>query len=554
MRKPEESSDPIDRIAPGDDRPANVLDSASCYRALSIRDARFDGRFFTGVKTTGVFCRPVCPAPIPKSKNCTFWPSAASAQAAGFRPCLRCRPETAPGTPAWRGTAASVSRGMRLIEAGALDHGGSVDDLAERLGIGSRHLRRLFEQHLGATPRAVAKLRRTLFAKQLIDETSLSMTEIAASSGFSSQRRFNACIREVYGRPPSALRRKRKPKPRTPGTPGQEASTTMARRRSRTRSRETAKPKPGAAGLKSSSIPASDEKSMIELSLPYRPPFAWPALLDFFRDRAIPGVEVVTETRYLRTIRLASGMGSLAVRHDEERRRLRVAVRMSTSNGLIQISARLRQLFDLDADADAIDRVLAQRALLRAQVGRCPGMRVPGAFDGFETVVRAILGQQVSVKGATTVSGRVAERWGTKLPPRLAQCEQLERVFPTPRRLAQAPLEEVGIIRARAETIRGLARAVLADSSLLAPGRGLAQEIERWVALPGIGPWTAHYVAMRVLREPDALPAADLGLRKAISKAGEKPRPAGEVERVLEPCRPYRAYAAMRLWSSLHPA
>ena len=508
-----------------------VLDSASCYRALSGRDARFDGRFFTGVKTTGVFCRPVCPAPLPKSKNCTYWPSAASAQAAGFRPCLRCRPETAPGTPAWRGTAASVSRGLRLIEAGALDHGGSVSALALRLGIGPRHLRRLFEQHLGATPRAVAKLRRTLFAKQLIDETQLSMTEIAASSGFASQRRFNACIREVYGRPPSALRRKRKSQPR-PSTKN-----------------------PGRLIDSDRSVATSpDEKTMIELSLPYRPPFAWNSLLDFFRGRAIPGVEAVTETQYFRTIRMSGGMGSIGVRHDEAHRRLRVAVRMSSSEGLIEISSRLRQLFDLDADAFAIDQVLAQGDVLRGHVGGCPGMRVPGAFDGFETAVRAILGQQVSVKGATTVTGRVAERWGTRLPRRLAFCRELTRVFPSPRRLAKAELEEVGIIRARADTIRGLARAVLADSSLLHPGKGLSEDIERWVALPGIGPWTAHYVAMRVLREPDALPAADLGLRKAISVAGAKPRPASDVESVLEVCRPYRAYAAMRLWSTLGAA
>ncbi len=504
-----------------------ALDRADCYRALSIRDARFDGRFFTGVKTTGVFCRPVCPAPLPKSGNCTFWRSAAAAQAAGFRPCLRCRPESAPGTPAWRGTAASVSRAMLLIEDGALDHGGSVDELADRLGIGSRHLRRLFGQHLGATPRAVAKLRRSLFAKQLIDETKMSMTEIADSAGFSSQRRFNACIREVYGRPPSALRRKNRQKKRTSSVRGEA--------------------RPASTG-------SADDTSMIELSLAYRPPFAWDALLDFFRDRAIPGVEAVVDGRYLRTIRTRGGVGSIAVRHDEARRRLRVSVCLSTPEGLIEITSRLRQLFDLDADADAIDDVLAQKTMLRASVCGCPGMRVPGAFDGFETAVRGILGQQVSVKGATTVTGRVAARWGTRLPRRRAQSEALAQVFPTARRLAQAELEEVGIISARAETIRGLARAVLADSSLLAPGKGLTQDIDRLVALPGIGPWTAHYLAMRVLREPDALPSGDLGLRKAISRAGEKPRPARDVERALDAFRPYRAYAAMRLWSSLHPA
>jgi AraC family transcriptional regulator of adaptative response / DNA-3-methyladenine glycosylase II len=416
---------------------------------------------------------------------------------------------------------------MRLIEGGALDRGGSVDDLALRLGIGSRHLRRLFDQHLGATPRAVARLRRTLFAKQLIDETRLPMTEIAISSGFSSQRRFNACIREVYGRSPSALRRRHK-----------KASSSTGR-------------------VVQSRQEAGEEKSAIELSLPYRPPFAWQALLDFLRDRAIPGVESVTDTQYLRTIRTTGGSGSIAVRHDEERRRLRVAVRMSSAEGLIDISARLRQLFDLDADADAIDALLARRSSqpglegLRMNVRRWPGMRVPGAFDGFETAVRGILGQQISVKGATTIAGRVASRWGTRLPRRLAQCESLVCVFPTARRLVEAELEEVGIIRTRANTIRGLARAVLEDPTLLQPGEGLLEDVERWVQLPGIGPWTAHYVAMRVLREPDALPAADLVLRKAISKPDEKPRTASEVERMLENYRPYRAYAVIRLWSSL---
>lgn len=417
---------------------------------------------------------------------------------------------------------------MRLIEAGALDKGGSVDVLAERLGFSSRHLRRLFEQHLGATPRAVARMRRTLFAGQLIDETRLPMTEIAISSGFGSQRRFNACIREVYGRPPSALRR----------------------RRTKAVSRPLARVDDGERK-------AGEERRAIELSLPYRPPFAWPALLDFFRDRAIPAVEVITDERYLRTIRTSRGLGSIAVRHDEPGRRLRVAVRMSSAEGLIDVNARLRQLFDLDADTEAIDTLLAMKTSfrglqgLRENVRRWPGMRVPGAFDGFETAVRGILGQQISVKGATTMAGRVAACWGVRLPRRLAQHESLVRVFPTPGRLADAALEEVGIIRARADTIRGLARAVLEDPTLLQPGEGLSEDIERWVRLPGIGPWTAHYIAMRVLREPDALPSADLGLRKAISKSNEKPRPAREVEMSLENYRPYRAYAAMRLWSSL---
>jgi AraC family transcriptional regulator of adaptative response / DNA-3-methyladenine glycosylase II len=497
------------------------LDPEQCYRVLCTRDRRFDGRFFVGVRTTGIFCRPICPAPPPKSDNCTYWPSAAAAQGAGFRPCLRCRPEAAPGTPAWNGTAASVSRALRLIEAGGLDGDGNVDELAERLGIGSRHLRRLFDQHLGATPLAVAKMRRTLFAKQLIDETTLSMTEIALSAGFSSQRRFNACLREVYGRPPSELRRR---------------GTAATRKPSRARARD------GRAG---------QEKEAIELSLPYRPPLAWEELLTFFAPRAIPGVEWVDGGCYFRTIRTPGGVGSIAVRHDEAKGRLRVALRVPASDGLIEVSTQLRQLFDLDADAEAIDEALAQVDLFRAHVAQRPGLRVPGAFDGFETAVRAILGQQISVKGATTLAGRIAARFGKRLPRRFAQHESLGFGFPRPKALLHAELEELGIVSARADTIRGLARAVLDDPGLLHPGPSLVADLERWVALPGIGPWTAHYVAMRVLREPDALPASDLGLRKAISKPDEEIRPASDVEAVLESCRPYRAYAAMRLWAML---
>jgi len=496
------------------------LDPDHCYRALRSRDRRFDGRFFIGVRTTGIFCRPICPAPPPRFANCTYWPSAAAAQSAGFRPCLRCRPEAAPGTPAWTGTAASVSRALRLIEAGALDGEGNVDDLADRLGMGSRHLRRLFDQHLGATPLAVAKMRRTLFAKQLIDETMLSMTEIALSAGFSSQRRFNACMREVYGRSPSELRRK-------------------------PRGKATHRRSGGADSIR------GDGQESINLSLPYRPPLAWEELLDFFAPRAIPGVECVENGRYFRTIQVAGGIGSIAVSHDDVKGRLRAAVRMPSSEGLIETSTRLRQLFDLDADTEAIDASLARESLFRAQVARRPGMRVPGAYDGFETAVRAILGQQISVKGATTLAGRIAERWGKRLPRRLAQNESLRVSFPGPKRLLRAELEGLGIIRARANTIRGLARAVLDDPTLLEPGPGLDADLERWIALPGIGPWTAHYVSMRVLREPDALPAADLGLRKAITAPGDAPLPERDVEAALESCRPYRAYAAIRLWAML---
>jgi len=510
------ASDPIEAML------ADGLDADRCYRLLAARDARFDGRLFVGVRSTGIFCRPICPARTPKARNCTFYRSAAAAQAAGFRPCLRCRPEAAPGTPAWRGTAASVSRAMRLIEDGALDGEGSVEALADRLGIGARHLRRLFDQHLGTTPRAVAKMRRVLFAKQMISETMLPMSEVAMAAGFSSQRRFNACMREVYGRPPTELRRKRATRP-------------------------------------SSAKAAAAIFEPVRMTLTYRPPLAWDALLEFLELRAIPGVEVVADGVYSRTLRLGDrlegGVGVVRVRHDEEKHRLAVEVYLSSTTGLIDVATRLRRLFDLDADGAAIDTVLGRLARLRPHLRKRPGVRVPGTVDGFETAVRAILGQQISVKGATTFAERIVARWGTPLAdvwegglPEGALPVATRALFPDARVLAEAKLEEIGLTGARAETIRGVAQAVIENPALLSPAADLAEALNAWQSLRGIGPWTAQYIAMRVLREPDGLPTGDLVLRKAITKRGEKPRPAADVEKVLEVCRPYRAYAAIRLW------
>lgn len=506
---------------------AAPLDPERCYRLLEARDARFDGRLFVGVRSTGVFCRPICPAPTPKARNCTFWRSAAAAQAAGFRPCLRCRPEAAPGTPAWRGTEATVSRALRLIEAGALDGEGSVERLADRLGVGDRHLRRLFDRHLGTTPVAVAKLRRVLFAKQLLTETDLPMTEVALASGFGSQRRFNACLREVYDRPPSELRRRRR------------AGAGRGRAKSR-----------GASPTASA--------HRLELTLPFRPPLAWTALLRFLGLRAIPGVERVDGDVHARTVRTPSGVALVRSRLGERGDRLHVDVRTERTDGLIELTTQLRRLFDLDADSVAVDALLAGQSRLRAHVERAPGIRVPGTVDGFETVVRAILGQQVSVKGATTLAARIVERWGAPLPETLADDAAdfagLTALFPLPDRLVDAPLESIGLPGARAEAIRTVARAVVAEPAMLAPASALEAGTEAWEALRGIGPWTAHYIAMRVLREPDALPTGDLGLRKALTAKAKREAglvPAREVEKRLEGCRPYRAYAAMRLWDTL---
>jgi AraC family transcriptional regulator of adaptative response / DNA-3-methyladenine glycosylase II len=481
-----------------------LLDPAVCYRALRSRDARFDGRFYTAVRTTGIYCRPVCPAPTPRLENCLFLPCAAAAQESGFRPCLRCRPEASPGTPAWLGSSATVSRGLKLIEAGALDEAGT-DALAERLGVGDRHLRRLFAQHLGASPHAVAATRRTLFAKQLIDQTPLRMAEIAFAAGFSSVRRFNDAMRAVYGRPPRALRRA------------------------------------PAAGSDATSSP-------LELRLGYRPPYAWDALLSFLAARAIPGVESVSEDSYHRSFRQGSHTGWLEVRNLEASCQLRVGFHATGPLRLIDLAPRLRALFDLGADPGEITGQLGDDPVLRRALRNAPGIRVPGALDGFELAVRAILGQQVSVAAATRLAGRLVERFGAALPqscraPDTAGLPTHE--FPSAERLAEADVAAIGMPAARAEAIRALAHAVASGRLTLEPGTDPVAAQAGLLELTGVGEWTAAYIAMRALREPDAFPVGDLGLRRALGVTTT------ELAARAESWRPWRAYAAMLLWQ--HP-
>jgi AraC family transcriptional regulator of adaptative response / DNA-3-methyladenine glycosylase II len=465
------------------------LDPQLCERARRSRDPRFDGRFFIGVTSTGIYCRPICPAPAPKESNVRYYPSAAAAAEAGFRPCLRCRPEVSPGTPAWAGTSSTVSRALRLLEENGLSDS-SVEHLAGRLGIGSRQLRRLFLKHLGATPIAVAQTRRLHFAKRLIDETSLPFTEAALASGFGSIRRFNATFQELYGRTPTELRR--------------------VAQRSR----------------------ASDHEGY-RFRLPFRPPFDWDALLEFLAPRAIPGVERIEAGRYSRTIALDGKRGRIEVQLDPRGGALVLRIDFPDASKLIRIVERVRRLFDLRADPEAIEARLALDPLLARRVAMRPGLRVPGAWDGFELAVRAILGQQVTVKGATTLCGRLVEA-----------CGEAE-AFPTPHAVACADFAKVGLPAARAEAIRRLAQAVdsgeLAFTGVTDPARFIAQ----MRALPGVGEWTAQYVAMRALSEPDAFPAADLGLLRATG--AENPKQLAER---AERWRPWRAYAAMYLWQT----
>ncbi len=477
------------------------MEANTFYSALRSRDARFDGRFFTGVVTTGVYCRPVCPAPTPREENCRFFPSAAAAERAGFRPCLRCHPESSPGTPAWAGASATVARALRLIADGALDEAG-VDALAERLGVGARHLRRLFLQHLGAAPLAVAQTRRLQLAKQLLDETRLPVTRVAEAAGFRSLRRFNAAVLATYGRSPRDLRR--------------QADNGTA-----------------AAG------------TMLELSLSYRPPYDWAALIGFLAARAIPSVESVSAGIYRRTFRLDEAAGILEVRLEPDRRRLRLRIPAGASPHLAAVVARVRRIFDLEADPAAIAATFTRDPALATRIAARPGLRVPGAWDGFELAVRAILGQQVSVAAATTLSGRLARVFGEAVPD--APPDSPDRLFPEPSQLAGADLSGLGLTRARAETIRALARAIR-DGEIRLDGLADPEELaERLRSIPGIGEWTVDYILMRGLREPDAFPAGDLGLRRAAAD-GAHPLSEKRLRERSEMWRPWRAYAAMHLW------
>jgi AraC family transcriptional regulator of adaptative response / DNA-3-methyladenine glycosylase II len=470
-----------------------------CYRALRSRDARFDGRFFTGVASTGVYCRPVCPARTPLLRNCRFFPSAAAAAQAGFRPCRRCRPEAAPGSPAWQGTSAAVTRALRLLGEGALDRGG-VDELAAKVGAGSRHLRRLFEEHLGASPLAVAQTRRVHFAKKLLDETALPITEIAHAAGFASLRRFNAAMKSAFAAEPRELRRRRAPR---------------------------------------------EMGASLTLRLAARPPFDGRALLAYLAQRELPGVEQVDVRFYRRSVAVGGERAVIAVALDPDACGVRLTLPAALVPEAARIAARVRRLFDLDADPAPIRAQLRRDPALAARLRRSPGLRVPGAWSGFELAVRAVLGQQVTVAGACTLAGRIAAAHGEKLE---AADGRIERVFPGAAALAAADLSGLGLTRARCDALAALARAVASGALDLEGGQAPDEVQRRLLALPGVGPWTAEYVALRALGEPDAFPASDLGLRRALGSA-EQPLAQQALEQRAKDWQPWRGYAAVLLWS-----
>jgi AraC family transcriptional regulator of adaptative response / DNA-3-methyladenine glycosylase II len=466
-----------------------------CDRARRAKDARFDGLFFTAVRSTGIYCRPVCPAPTPKPKNISYYPSAASASAAGYRPCLRCRPELSPGAGA-RGGEAAVERALALIAEGWLQDQ-SMDTLAERVGIGARQLRRIFLAYAGATPMAVHSTRRLLLAKQLLTETTLPVTQVALAAGFNSLRRFNAAFSAGCGMPPSAIRRQRAEMP----------GTTLC------------------------------------LRMAYRPPLDFDLLLGFLRKRAIPGIERIGSDCYERVLGTTSASTFIRVSADPLRPELKLEISNADPRAIPDIVRRVRRVFDLDADLDAVASVLAEEPLLARGLRKRPGLRVPGGWDGFEVAVRAVLGQQVSVAGATTLARRLVDAFGER---RSDGRPELDRAFPTPAALRDAPVETIGLPRARAATIRALATAVLEGRLDFSAGQGLSDFVASCVALPGIGPWTAHYLAMRGLGQPDAFPAGDLVLQQVLG--GSKRLSERETEARSQAWRPWRAYAVLHLW------
>jgi AraC family transcriptional regulator, regulatory protein of adaptative response / DNA-3-methyladenine glycosylase II len=478
----------------------------ACYRALQSRDARFDGLLFVGISSTGIYCRPICPARTAKYEHCIFFGSAAAAQDAGYRPCLRCRPETAPDMASWRGTSNTVSRALALIAEGALDgEANGVEKLAERLGLGERQLRRLFLQHLGASPISVAQTRRVLFAKQLIHDTQMSMTDVAMAAGFGSLRRFNETFHDMFHRPPGALRRK-----------------TSVRH----------------------------EGKDVALRLRYRPPYEWDCMLDFLRSRAIAGVEIVEGERYLRTVEIDGAMGSIEVTHLPERQSISVNIRFPDVRLLPAIVARVRRLFDLGADIGTIGDHLSGDPVLALLVAQRPGLRAPGGWDGFELAVRAVLGQQVSVAAARRLAGQLVALHGRALPKASLIHPGLSHTFPTAKRLVSAPSIGLGMPAARLTALKAVAEAAVADPNLFRPFGSIEETVTRLRTIRGIGEWTAQYIALRAIREMDAFPATDIGLLRSVAAMDGETSTAANLLSRAESWRPWRAYAAQHLWAA----
>lgn len=470
-----------------------MLSADICARARLARDARFDGRFFTGVLTTRIYCRPICPVKPAKSTNVCFFPSAAAAERAGFRPCLRCRPETAPGTPAWHGSGATVSRGLSLINAGFLDEH-RVEALAEVLGIGARHLTRLFMQHLGASPSMLAHTRRVQIAKKLLDETAMAITEIAFVAGFSSIRRFNTVFKDTYGRPPSHLKR--------------------------------------------ASRGGNLNGRTVTLQLAYRPPFNWSLLAALLGAEATPGVEAVSDGEYRRTIAIDQAAGWFSVRPVPGQNLLRLSLQLPDYARLKHIIERVRTMFDLSANPVEIGRHLGRHPQMAPVVRRAPGLRLPGAWDGFEVAVRVLVARDVGHLCTAAVMGKLAATYGQPLVA--SEDRGLTTLFPTAASLMQAPLANLGLSRGAAHGIQRLAGAVVRGDIRFDPSVAFDGVINGLTRAAALDPASAHWVAMRTLGEPDANPFG-------AASASTPPMPPWLDATAQEALRPWRSYAAVLL-------
>ncbi|WP_032113763.1 DNA-3-methyladenine glycosylase 2 family protein [Candidatus Paracaedibacter symbiosus] len=475
------------------------------YNAYASRDPRFDGVFFIGVTSTGIYCRPICPAKTPKEANCHFFLSAEAAEKEGFRPCLRCRPELAPGNApvddAHRITHLIVQR----IEEGLIEGDTGLEEIADQFELSSRQIRRIVQKELGVSPIELMQTRRLLLAKQLLTETQLPITEVAFASGFSSLRRFNDAFSSRYGMPPTRLR------------------------------------KEAAVGDK---IIFDSKTSTLQLT--YRPPYDWGGILKFLSMRTLKGAEWVTENFYARTVRLGNHKGWIKVSHAPQKNALLLEFTHNLTAVLPALLGRIRNLFDLSARPDLINAQLMQDKLLEKIVYANPGLRVPGAFDGFELAVRAILGQQITIKAATTLACRFVEAFGEKLD---TPFPELHYLSPTAESIAKATVDDIaklGIVSARAKSIIALAQAFISGELRLEVGMHLDKIIKQLVSLPGIGQWTAHYIAMRAMRWPDAFPKEDIAVRNNLGGVTAK-----QAEEMSQAWRPWRSYAVLHIWQNL---
>ncbi len=487
------------------------LDDDACFRALVARDRRFDGWFFVGVTSTRIYCRPSCPSVMPKRQNARFFPTAAGAQRAGFRACKRCRPDGVPGSPEWNRRGDAVGRAMRLIADGVVDREG-VNALAGRLGFSSRHLQRVLVSELGAGPLELARAKRCESARILLETTAMRLGEVAFAAGFGSIRQFNDTIRQVYGEVPSALRR-----------------------------RSGALAASGAGGRRAAS-------AAVTLRLPYRAPLGSEALFGFLAARAVPGVEEGGPGWYRRALDLPHGPGVVTVRTlPAGEAALHCRLELEDSRDLGTAVQRTRRLFDLDCDPGSVAEVLRTCPLLGGQVKRLPGLRTPGHVEGNELAVRAVLGQQVSVPGARTLSGKLAEAYGEPLP---VPVDGVARLFPSAAVLAALSPEDLPLPTTRAVAVIRLCGALADGSVSLDPGADRDRAAAELLSIPGIGPWTVGYVRMRALGDPDAFLPTDLGAMRALERLGAS-RGEKAVLALAESWRPYRSYALQYLWSVL---